>query len=168
MRWWVLGAIVSLIAVAHAESQPRQPGVNGVPIRVRSGGNELVAVREAPVAYARLDQIVVDIARPAEPGAAPIRIVRAAPQQIIDYVLCVTRDGTLMVGARTETFDPGERRYVFTKGESVRSYRPLDAPEGWLWLVELALSREMTVTLEVRAPASWPAESVTVTANHLP
>src|SRR3989449_11727619 len=101
-------------------------------------------------------------------GAAPIRIVRAAPQQMIDYVLCVTRDGTLVVGARTETFDPGERRYVFTKGEIVRSYRPLDAPEGWLWLVEVALSREMTVTLEVRAPASWPAESVTVTANHLP
>ena len=168
MRWWILGAIVSLIAVAHAESQPRQPGVNGVPIRVRSGGNELVAVREAPVTYARLDQLVVDIARPAEPGAAPIRIARAAPQQMIDYVLCVTRDGTLVVGARTETFDPGERRYVFTKGEIVRSYRPLDAPEGWLWLVEVALSREMIVTLEVRAPASWPAESVTVTANHLP
>src|SRR2546422_7518459 len=36
-------------------------------------------------------------------GAAPIRIVRAAPQQMIDYVLCVTRDGTLVVGARTET-----------------------------------------------------------------
>jgi len=142
--------------------------VNGVPIRVRSGGNELVAVREAPVAYARLDQLVVDIARPAEPGAAPIRIVRASPQQLIDYVLCVTRDGTLVVGARIETFDPGERRYVFTKGEIVRSYRPLDTPEGWLWLVEMALSREMTVTLEVRAPASWPAESVTVTANHLP
>src|SRR2546430_3224918 len=118
MRWWILGAIVSLIAVAHAESQPRQPGVNGVPIRVRSGGNELVAMREAPVAYATLDQLVVDIVRPAEPGAAPIRIVRAAPQQLIDYVLCVTRDGTLVVGARIETFDPGERRYVFTKGRS--------------------------------------------------
>src|SRR2546426_1478009 len=82
MRWWILGAVVSLIAVAHAESQPRQPGVNGVPIRVRSGGNELVAMREAPVAYATLDQLVVDIVRPAEPGVAPIRIVRAAPQQL--------------------------------------------------------------------------------------
>src|SRR5207244_13574041 len=116
MRCWVLGAIVSLIAVAHAESQPRQPGVNGVPIRVRSGGNELVVVREAPVAYARLDQLVVDIARPAEPGAAPIRIVRAPPQQLLDYVLCVTRDGTLVAAPRTATFDPGERRTVHTNG----------------------------------------------------
>src|SRR5437899_12996210 len=112
-----------MIAVRHAESQPRQPGVNGVPIRVRSGGNELVAVREAPVAYATLDQLVVDIARPAEPGAAPIRIARAAPQQMIDYVLCVTRDGTLVVGARTETFDPGERRYEVPKGESMQRHR---------------------------------------------
>src|SRR5712691_55161 len=168
MRWWILGAIVSLIAVAHAESQPGQPRVNGVPIRVRSGGNELVVVRGAPVGHARLDRLVVDIARPTEPGAAPIRIVRASPQQLIDYVLGLTRDGTLVVCARVETFDPGERRYVFTKGEIVRSYRPLDTPEGWLWLVEMALSREMTVTLEVRAPASWPAESVTVTANHVP
>jgi hypothetical protein len=168
MRRWILGAIVSLIAVAHAESQPQPPVADGVAVRVRSGGNELVVVRDAPVAYARLDQLVVDIGRPAEPGAAPIRIMRASPPQLIDYVLCVTRDGTLVIGARIETFDPGERRYVFTKGEIVRSYRPLDAPEGWLWLVEMVLSREMTVTLEVRAPASWPAESVTVTANHLP
>jgi hypothetical protein len=168
MRWWILGAIVSLIAVAHAESQPQPPVADGVPVRVRSGGNELVVVRDAPVAYARLDQLVVDIGRPAEPGAAPIRIMRASPAQLIDYVLCVTRDGTLVIGARIETFDPSERRYVFTKGEIVRSYRPLDAPEGWLWLVEMVLSREVTVTLEVRAPASWPAESVTVTANHLP
>ena len=101
MRWWVLGAIVSLIAVAHAESQPRQPGVNGVPIRVRSGGNELVAVREAPVAYATLDQLVVDIARPAEPGAAPIRIARAAPQQMIDYVRAPTTSVPSRVTHRT-------------------------------------------------------------------
>ena len=168
MRRWILGAIVSLIAAAHAEGQPQPPVADGEPVRVRSGGNELVVVRDVPVAYARLDQLVVDIARPAEPGAAPIRIMRASPPQLIDYVLCVTRDGTLVVGARIETFDPDERRYVFTKGEIVRSYRPLDAPEGWLWLVEVALSREMIVTLEVRAPASWPAESVTVTANRLP
>src|SRR2546428_13584300 len=107
MRSWILGAVVSLIAVAHAESQPRQPGVNGVPIRVRSGGNELVAMREAPVAYATLDQLVVDIVRPTEPGAAPIRIVRAAPQQLIAYVLCGTPAGTPVVGARVRPSDPG-------------------------------------------------------------
>ena len=83
-------------------------------------------------------------------------------------MLCVTSDGTLVLGERLQTFDPGERRYVMTKGEIARSYRPLDTRDGWLWLVEVALSREVTVVLEVRAPASWPVESVSVTADHVP
>src|SRR2546426_6897976 len=76
--------------------------------------------------------------------------------------------GSLVLGERLQTFDPGERRYVMTKGEIARSYRPLDTRDGWLWLVEVALSREVTVVLEVRAPASWPVESVSVTADHVP
>ena len=77
----------------------------------------------------------------------------------------MTSDGTLVVGERLHTFDADERRYVFTKGEIARSYGPLETPEGWLWLVEVALSREVTVMLEVRALASWPVESVAVTAD---
>jgi hypothetical protein len=165
----MLGALVSLMATVEALSQPRSPvAADGVAIRVQSGGNELVAARDAQVTYARLEQLVVDIARPAEPGAGPIRVTRASPRELIDYVLCVTRDGTLVLGERRQTFDPGERRYVFTKGEVARSYRPLDGPEGWLWLVPVALSREMTVVLEVQAPATWPLESVSVAADHVP
>src|SRR5437773_2694228 len=138
MRWWILGALVSLVAVAQARSQPRSPaGGDGVPIRVESRGNELYAVRDAPVAYARLEQLVVDIARPSEPGAGPIRVARVSPRQLIAWVLCVTNDGTLVVGERLHTFDADERHYVFTKGEIARSYRPLETPEGWLWLVEV-------------------------------
>jgi len=166
MRWWILGALVSLVAVAQARSQPRSPaGGDGVPIRVESRGNELYAMRDAPVAYARLEQLVVDIARPSEPGAGPIRVARVSPRQLIAWVLCVTNDGTLVVGERLHTFDADERHYVFTKGEIARSYRPLETPEGWLWLVEVALSREVTVMLEVLAAASWPVESVAVTAD---
>ncbi|OLA98811.1 MAG: hypothetical protein AUH09_07090 [Candidatus Rokubacteria bacterium 13_2_20CM_70_12] len=169
MRRWILGALVSLVAAAQAESQPRAAVVaDRAAFRVESGGNELVALRDAPVAYARLAELAVDIAQPAEPGAGPIRIARAWPRQLIDYVLCVTSDGTLVLGERLQTFDPGERRYVMTKGEIARSYRPLDTRDGWLWLVEVALSREVTVVLEVRAPASWPVESVSVTADHVP
>src|SRR5438034_9842203 len=127
MRRWILGALVSLVAAAQAESQPRAAVVaDRAALRVESGGNELVALRDAPVAYARLTGLAVDIARPAEPGAGPIRVARAWPRQLID-----TRD-------------------------------------GWLWLVEVLLSREVTVVLEVRAPASWPVESVSVTADHVP
>ena len=169
MRGWILGALVSLIVTAQAPCQPRPAATaDRAPLRVQSDGNELVVERDAPVAYARLAELVVDIGRPAEPGAGPIRVARVSPPQLVDYVLCVTNGGTLVLGARLQTLDPGERRFVFTKGEIVRSYRPLDTPEGWLWLVEVALSREMTVTLEVRAPALWPVESVSVTADHLP
>jgi hypothetical protein len=164
---WV--AMVSLVAAAHAEGQPRRSvAVDGLPIRVQSGGNELVAVRDAPVAYTRLEQLVEDIARPAEPRAAPIQLERASPRSLVDYVLCVTRDGTLVIGERMQTFDAGERRYVFVRGDIARSYRPLDTPEGWLWLMEVPLSRELTVTLELRARPPWPIESVMVTADHLP
>ena len=157
----LLGA-VSLIAATHAAAADQAP------FRIQSGGNELIVARDATVAYTRLAELVADLRRSREPRAAPIRVVRASPRELIDYVLCVTRDGTLVLGEQIQTFDPGSRRYVFTKGEIARSYRPVDTPEGWLWLVEVVLSREMIVTLEVRAPASWPAESVTVTANHLP
>src|SRR5881396_679368 len=105
------------------------------------------------------------VTRPSEPGAGPIRVARVSPRQLIAWVLCVTNDGTLVVGERLHTFDADERHYVFTKGEIARSYRPLETPEGWLWLVEVALSREVTVMLEVRAAASWPVESVAVTAD---
>src|SRR5207247_7566686 len=91
MRWWILGALVSLVAVAQALSQPRLPAVgDGAPIRVESRGNELYALRDAPVAYARLERLVVDIARPSEPGAGPIRVARVSPRPLIAWVLCVT------------------------------------------------------------------------------
>jgi hypothetical protein len=94
--------------------------------------------------------------------------VRASPQELIDYVLCVTRDGTLVVGEEIQTFDRGTRRHVFTKGEIARSYQPVDTPEGRLWLVEVVLSREVRVTLELRALGPWPVDSVAVTTSHVP
>src|SRR2546429_5738984 len=96
----ILGA-VSLIAATHAAAADRAP------VRIQSGGNELIVVRDAPVAYTRLAELVQDLRRSPEPRAAPIRVVRASPQELIDYVLCVTRDGTLVLGEQIQTFDPG-------------------------------------------------------------
>jgi len=158
----LLGAVASLVAASPAAAADRAP------FRVQSGGNELIVVREAPVAYTRLEQLVEDLRRSPEPRAAPIRVVRASPPELIDYVLCVTRDGTLVVGEQIQTFDPGARRYVVTKRAIARSYRPLDAPEGWRWLVEVVLSRETKVTLELRARELWPVDGVTVTSDHVP
>src|SRR2546429_5333771 len=92
---------VSLIATTHAAAADQAP------LRIQSGGNELIVVRDAPVAYTRLAELVQDLRRSPEPRAAPIRVVRASPQELIDYVLCVTRDGTLVLGEQIQTFDPG-------------------------------------------------------------
>ena len=157
-----------LVAVS-AGAQPRPPaGQERLPLRVQSGGNELVALRNAPVAYSTLEQLAVDIGRAGATRAAPIRVLRASPRETIDYVFGVTNGGTLVVGERVHTFDEGRQRYLFTRGEIARSYPPLLERGGWLWLLAVELSREATVIFEVRAVARWPVEAVTITPLSAP
>jgi hypothetical protein len=157
------------LVTAGADAQPAPPAApRPAPIRVQSGGNEMVALTQAPVAHTTLEQLLADIGRPGATRAAPIRVVRASPRETIDYVLGVTSAGTLVVGERVHTFDESLRRYVFTRGEISRSYPPLVEPAVWRWLVEVGLSREVSVTLELRAPARWPVESVAVTPARVP
>lgn len=158
-------ALLTMLALAApaADAQPRSLELQQTaPIRVRSGGNELVVLPQAPVAYTRLEEAVADIGNPDGRRAAPIRIVRASPLQRIDYALCVTRDGTLVLVERVYTFDEGRRRYVFTRGDIARSYPSLPEADAWRWLVEMPLSREVTVTLDMRVRARWPVEVVAV------
>lgn len=157
--------VVALASFAvGADSQPQPPGgQDRPPVRVQSGGNELAALRDAPVAYTTLEQLMADVGRADATRATPIRVQRASPRQTIDYVLCVTSAGTLVVGERVHTFDEGRQRYLFTRGEIARSYPPLEEGDGWLWLVAVELSRETTVTFEVRAVARWPVAAVTLT-----
>src|SRR2546422_1528682 len=117
MKGWIVPIAVSLALVsARVESQP--PPL----ISVHAGGNELRALREAPVAYSSLEQIVADISRPTVPHAAPVTIVRASPPQEIDYLLCVTSGGTLVVGERIHTLGADGPGRVFVRGEVLRSY----------------------------------------------
>ena len=160
-------ALVLVAAVVDAEPLPagERPAV---PFRLLSGGNELVVAPQAPVAYTTLEQLTGAIGAPLATREAPIRVVRASPPQTIDYVLCVTKDGTLVVGERVHTFDDAQGRYVFTRGGIARSYPPLDATGAWRWLIEVPLSREVTVTLELRAHARWPVEAVSVAPPRVP
>ena len=162
-----MAAVASIVMVAaRAETQPQSPGdLDQSLIHVQSHGNELIAMREAPVAYSTLEQIAAGIARVSAPRAAPVRVVRASPPEEIDYLFCVTSGGTLVLGERVHIPAAGDSRHVFARGAILRSYPSLSVPEGWLWLVEVPLSRETTVTLRLRAPAHWPLESVSVTAD---
>lgn len=167
MKRWIVAAAASLVIVADtAETQPRVPvALDQSVIRIRSNGNELIARREAPVAYSTIEQIVTSIGGSGVTREVPVRVVRASPPQEIDYLFCVTTGGTLVLGERVHTLDVGERRYVLTRGAIVRSYPSLDVPEGWLWLVQVPLSRETIVTLQLRASARWPLQSISVTAD---
>ena len=166
-RLWGVVALVLVTAVVDAEPLPtgERPAV---PFRLLSGGNELVVAPQAPVAYTTLEQLTGAIGAPLATHEAPIRVVRASPPQTIDYVLCVTKDGTLVVGERVNTFDDAQGRYVFTRGGIARSYPPLDATGAWRWLIEVPLSRDVTVTLELRAHARWPVEAVSVAPPRVP
>ena len=167
MRRWIIAVVVPLVIVAaRTESQPRQPvALDQSVLRVQSHGNELIVMRQAPVAYSTIEQIVTSIATARRPVAVPVRLVRASPPQEIDYLFCVTSGGTLVLGERVHTLTAGERRPVLTRGQIVRSYPSLSVPEGWMWIVQVPLSRETTVTLQLRAPMAWPLDSVAVTTN---
>lgn len=170
MKCLIFWAAMALVLVAvSADGQPPTPASpERLPIRVQSGGNELIALRNATVAYTSLEQLVVDIGRAGATGPTPIRVLRTSPRQTIDYVFAVTNVATLVVGERVHTFDEGRERYLFTRGEIARSYPPLLERGGWLWLVAVELSREATVIFEVRAVARWPVEAVTITPLSAP
>jgi len=152
------------VASAAAQPVPRVMLERGR-IVVQSEGNELSVAERAPVGYTALDALVRDIERPDGRRDAPVRLTRAAPRQVLDWALGVTREGTLVIGQRTYTFEPTRRDWVFTRGEILRSYPPLSEGDGWLWLVDVAVGRETSVLLSMRAPARWPVESVRVTAE---
>jgi len=168
-RRWLAAAAASLVILA-ARAEPQSPPValDQSMIRVVSQGNELFAMREAPVAYSRLEQMSASLNAAGSTYAAPVRVVRVSPSQEIDYLFCVTTGGTLVLGERIHTRAAGERRYVFERGAIVRSYPSFNVPEGWLWLVDVPLSRETTVTLQLRAHAQWPLASVSVTTANVP
>ncbi len=170
MRRWLLVTLVLLATTTmRPDAQPGSPVVlDQSAIRVQSNGNELIARREAPVTYSTLEQIATSITATVATREVPVRIVRASPPQEIDYLFCVTSGGTLVLGERVHTREAGAPRYVFTRGAIVRSYPSFNVPEGWLWLVDVPLSREATVTLQLRAHAQWPVASVSVTTAGIP
>jgi hypothetical protein len=168
-RWLVpIAPALLLLAVARGETQPRPMALDQSAIRVQSSGNELIAMRRAPVTYTTLEQIVTAIGREGATRAAPVRVVRASPPEEIDYLFGITNNGTLVLGERVHVLDAVARRYAFARGHIIRSYPSLRAADGWLWLVDVPVSREATVTLQLRAEARWPLEWVTVTTEGVP
>jgi hypothetical protein len=163
-----LVAVVVLLVTAGRGEPQSTVALDQYLIRAQSQGNELFAMREAPVAFSSLEQMSTSIAGAATRRTVPVRVVRASPPEEIDYLLCVTNGGTLVLGERVPTRASGEHHFAFARGAILRSYPSLSVPDGWLWLVDVPLSRETTVTLQLRARAQWPLASVSVTTANLP
>ena len=163
-----LAALLTLPGTATGQA-PRPPRDEPPSLRVRGDGNELVALRRAPVPYATIEQLSGEIARALPARARAMRLTRAEPPELIDYILCVTSEGALVVGQQRHRFDFIERRFVFDRGEIARGYSPLERPGPWVWLLDVALAREHPLTLQLRAErAGWPVDSVTIDPGRQP
>jgi hypothetical protein len=131
---------------------------------ISAEGNSMTGVRRAPVPYSELNALHTAIVRD-EPLPAAARLTRSAPPQVIDYVFCVTEDGALVVGQQVRTLE-ASGRYVFSEGAMKRAYVALEAGGPWIWIVDIPLGREVSLSLEVRAQApGWPVRAVTVTPS---
>ncbi len=163
MRWWIGGyAILLALVPLAAGSQPKPPEGRDR-IEVEHGGNRLTVWRAVPVASSRLEQFVLEIQHPLPARVRAARLWRTAPRQIIDFALCVTPDGTLIVGRQILSFDPAVGRYIFARGEIERGYPPLEQAGPWTWLVNIPVSRELTAALEIRAASGrGPVSYVTI------
>lgn len=132
-------------------------------VKFTADGNELVVRRAVPVQYTRLEEFASAIQQSLPASAAAFRVVRASPPEVLEYVFAITEDGGLLVGEQQRRFDFGERTYTFAHGRLDRTYRAVDGFAPWMWLVDVPLTREVEVTLEVRAEGAWPVRSVLVT-----
>lgn len=166
-RALVAGAFVLIVCDARGvTSAPPPPPVVAIGadrFDISGEGNSVTGVRRAPVPFDSMEAITAAVAKPA-PLPAAVRLVRSAPPQVIDYVLCVAEDGALLVGQQVRTLDMRSGLYVFTDGDIKRAYRALEATVPWTWIVDIPLGRELDLTLELRAmTATWPVRAVAIT-----
>lgn len=159
------GAALVALAAGVAGGQPSRRATP--PIEVIHDGNRLEALRDAPVPCHSLVGFLEMLERPLPNGAFALRVVRSSPPGAHEFALCVTADGTLVVGTQLFAVDPRGRRGGFLRGEIERSFPALEGSGPWRWVVPIMLSREVQVTLEVTAQAeTWPVRRVVIRPEH--
>src|SRR6266849_2738262 len=165
-RTLVAGAVALVIfgasVVAAGPPPPVVITIGDDRFDISGEGNAVTGLRRAPVPYESLTDVGAAVRRP-QHVAAGVRLVRASPPQVIDYVWCVTEDGSLVVGQQVRNFDAASGQYVFSEGDIKRAYPALEARVPWTWIVDIPLGREVALTLEVQAMShTWPVRAVTV------
>jgi hypothetical protein len=166
MRYVAAVALVLILLEASVldavDVRPVVVSVTADRFEISGDGNSATGVRRAPVPYSELSELYAAVVREA-PMPTAVRLVRSAPPQVIDYVFCVTEDGTLVVGQQVRALSESGR-YEFSQGAIKRAYVATEAGGPWTWIIDIPLGREVDLSLEVRAVASgWPLRAVTVT-----
>jgi hypothetical protein len=160
-------AVLALTAVhapmvAAVAPPPVVVSVTAERFDVAGEGNTVTGVRRAPVPYDSLARLVTALHQPTALPSA-VRLVRATPPRVIDYVFCVTDDGLLIVGQQIRDLDATSGQYRFVDGGIKRAYSALEAKVPWTWFVDIPLGREVELVLEVEAMSpTWPVRAVTV------
>jgi hypothetical protein len=132
-----------------------------------SRGNRLTVRPTAPVVFTTTEAMITGIEASLPASASSVRLLQQQPRELVEYVFAVIEGGRLLVGRQYRAFDDATRGYQFERGEMWRSFSPLDDRGEWTWLVEIPVSREKSVTLEVHADgARWPVERVSIGAGH--
>lgn len=172
MRWLALalGLAVMAFLPRGVAAEPRATlTAEAGHVRVRAEGNELLVRRTAPVACSTLEELTAMVERPLPAHVPVMRLVRSAPAGMVEYVFCILREGTLVMGEQSRVRDFPSGQYRFVRGDVGRAFPSLDRPGPWTWLVAVRVSREALVSLEIRAQSPrWPVEGVTVTPTLRP
>src|SRR5438105_4843392 len=155
MRARAMAGVLALVMletplVIAAEPRPVAIRIDGERFDISGEGNSVIGLRRAPVPYDSISDVAFAVGQ-AHAVPTAVRLVRAAPPQMIDYVFGVTEDGVLVVGQQTRMFDVPSGRYVFTEGDIKRAYQALEATVPWTWIVDIPLGREVALILEVKA-----------------
>ena len=167
--WAAVGALALVILdtplMVAADPRPVVVKIDAERFEIFGEGNSATGLRRAPVPYDSRSAIDAAV-RQAQPLATAVRVVRAVPAQVIDYVFCVTEDGVLIVGQQLRSLDAASGMYVFTEGEIKRAYPALEATVPWTWIVDIPLGREVPLLLELKATGgAWPVQVVAVTPS---
>lgn len=158
----LLGVVVLIVpgALAHGQALPSPPADR---LSLRSDGNELIAWRTAPVPFRSLAALSAALEHPLPTRSRAIRLVRTTPPESIEYFACVTAEGTLVFGEETVLRDAVAGPHRPARRGLTRAYPGLEYGGYWVWLVEVPLSRDTTITLEIRATTrGWPVRAVTI------
>lgn len=157
-------AILGALGLLILSLGPLFPGAEGqdlpdprrYPLRLRHQGNALSVVERYPIHFHDPGSLLEGARdRPATNPYLAV-LVRDHPRQLVQYIMAVTEEGTLIVARQVRDWDFESQRFEFSEVEVDRSYQPLEGRAVWTWFVSIQVSRECLAGFELSAEGAQP------------